>query len=84
MKNAEMKNLGDHLSRICLMKKLKKMANQVNTSIWIPGRVASGGRGSGDLRSSPSEILAKISRNQKKKIQVGAWNAKTLGSRLTS
>src|SRR6218665_3450587 len=66
------------------MKPLKKKANDVNDSIWIPGRVASGRGGSGASSVVIQRNPCQINRNQKKKndlknkIQVGTWNVRTM------
>src|SRR6218665_1308157 len=65
------------------MKPLKKKANDVNDSIWIPGRVASGRGGSGASSVVIQRNPCQINRNKKKKdlknkIQVGTWNVRTI------
>src|SRR6218665_2680937 len=73
-----------YIPRICLMKPLKKKANDVNDSIWILGRVASGRGGSGASLVIIQRNPCQINRNQKKKndlknkIQVGTWNVRTM------
>src|SRR6218665_1598364 len=66
------------------MKPLKKKANDVNDSIWIPVRVASGRGGSGASSVVIQRNPCQINRNQKKKndlkkkIQVGTWKRANL------
>src|SRR6218665_3771079 len=66
------------------MKQLKKKAKEVNDSIWIPGRVASGRGGGGASSVVIQRNSCQINRNQKKKkdlenkIQVGTWNERTI------
>src|SRR6218665_2398757 len=66
------------------MKPLKKNPNDVNASIGIPGRVASGRGGNGASSVVIQRNPCQINRNQKKKkdlknkIQVGTWNVRTM------